>query len=246
MRIVFVGAGEVTVRTAEHLIERGSEVVIIEQQKERIEELSNELDCSFLQGDGSKPNILREVSPEQTDALFCLTDSDQINLIASLVGRSLGFKKIITSIQDPEFEKICQELALENTIVPSRTISRYLADMVMGLDILELSTVIKNEARFFTITADRDDAGTVADLDLPAKARVVCYYRDNHFFLADPETRLRKGDEVVILTHSENLPALRERWKPKLAKDTEEQKQGPGDSGKWSAIQKLKNLTGGR
>jgi trk system potassium uptake protein TrkA len=246
MRIAFIGAGEITVRTAEHLIERGNEVVIIEQDKQRVEELSNELDCSFLNGDGSRPNILREVDPQQTDVLFCLTDNDQINLIASLVGRSLGFKKVITSIQDPEFEKICQELDLENTIVPSRTISRYLADMVMGLDILELSTVIKNEARFFTITADRDDAGAVAELDLPAKAKVVCYYRDNHFFLADPETRLRKGDEVVILTHSENLPALRERWQPKLAKDAEEAKEKSENAGKWPGIKKLKNLTGGR
>ncbi len=215
MRIAFIGAGEVTVRTAEHFVKRGSEVVIIEQDKQRIDELSEELDCSFLHGDGSKPNILREVNPEQTDVLFCLTDNDQINIIASLVGRSLGFKKVITSIHDPEFEKIGQELDLENMIIPSRTISRYLADMVMGLDILELSTVIKHEARFFTITADRDDAGTVADLELPPKARVVCYYRDRHFFLADLETRLRKGDEVVILTHCDNLPALIERWRPK-------------------------------
>ncbi|MEJ2690601.1 MAG: NAD-binding protein, partial [Deltaproteobacteria bacterium] len=45
-----------------------------------------------MQGDGSHPNILREVNPEQTDFLFCLTNNDQDNLIASLGGRSLGFK----------------------------------------------------------------------------------------------------------------------------------------------------------
>jgi trk system potassium uptake protein TrkA len=45
------------------------------------------------------PNILREVNPEQTDFLFCLTDSDQANVIASLVGRSLGFKRVVTSIR---------------------------------------------------------------------------------------------------------------------------------------------------
>jgi len=167
MRIAFVGAGEVTVKTAEYLIERGNEVVIIERDKKRIDELSEGLDCSFLHGDGSKPAILREVNPKETDVLFCLTDDDQDNLIASLVGRSLGFKRVITSIQDPEFEGICRELGLENTIVPSRTISRYLADMVMGLDILELSTIIKDEARFFTFVAGKGDAGTVGDLKLP-------------------------------------------------------------------------------
>jgi trk system potassium uptake protein TrkA len=120
----------------------------------KIDELSEEMDCSFLQGDGSRPDILREVNPEQTDFLFCLTDSDQANVIASLVGRSLGFKRVVTSIQDEQFEVICHELGLKDTIIPSRTISRYLEDMVGGTENVELSTVIKDEARFFTLVAE--------------------------------------------------------------------------------------------
>jgi len=221
MRIAFVGAGEVTVRTAELLIERGHEVIIIEKAQEKIDDLSDTLDCSFLHGDGSKPAILREVGPEQTDVLFCLSDSDQANLISSLVGRSLGFKRVIPSIQDPEFEGICWELDLKDTILPSRTISRYLADMVEGLDILELSTVIKGEARFYAFTVDKEKGKSVADLDLPTNARVICYYRDGHFSLAHDETKLQKGDEMVILTHSENIGDLRDRWEPKQSTNDE-------------------------
>jgi len=221
MRIAFVGAGEVTVRTAELLIERGHEVIIIENNPERIEDLSDILDCSFLNGDGSKPAILREVAPEQTDVLFCLSDSDQANLISSLVGRTLGFKRVIPSLQDPEYEEICRELDLKDAIVPSRTISRYLADMVEGVDILELSTVIKGEARFFTFTVDKEKGKRVAELDLPGNARVVCYYREDRFSLADEETKLHKGDEMVILAHSDCIDDLRERWNPKEAENNE-------------------------
>jgi len=153
--------------------------------------------------------------------LFCLTDSDQANLISSLVGRSLGFKRVIPSLQDPEFEGICSELDLKDTILPSRTISRYLADMVEGVDILELSTVIKGEARFFTFTVVKEKGKHLADLDLPKNARVICYYRDGRFFLAEEETKLHKGDEMVILTHSECIDDLRERWNPKEAKNDE-------------------------
>lgn len=189
MRIAFVGAGEMCLRTAELLISRGHQVIIIETNHEKIDEISDNFDCSFLHGDGSKPNILREVGPDQTDALFCLTNSDQANLIASLVGRSLGFKRVITRIQDPEFEMICRELGLQDTIVPSKTIGRYLADMLEGLDILELSTVIRGEARFYSFTAGKDDAKAVADLDLPDKAKVVCFYREERFFLADQKNK---------------------------------------------------------
>jgi trk system potassium uptake protein TrkA len=212
MRTVFVGAGEVSIGTAKALIKKGHEVVIIETDKAKIDELSEEMDCSFLQGDGSQPNILREVNPTQTDILYCLTDNDQANVIASLVGRSLGFERVVTSIGDPQFEVICRELGLQDTIIPSRTISRYLEDMVGGTENVDLSAVIKDEARFFTLIAKEEDAVAAKDLKLPADAKVVCYYRDGKFSHADEETTFRIGDEVVILTHSKNMLALQERW----------------------------------
>jgi trk system potassium uptake protein TrkA len=219
MRTVFIGAGEVSIETAKELVKKGHEVIIIETDKAKINELSEEMDCSFLQGDGSRPDILREVNPEQTDFLFCLTDSDQHNVIASLVGRSLSFKRVVTSIGDPQFEVICHELGLKDTIIPSRTISRYLVDMVGGGENIELSTIVKDQARFFTLSAKEEDAIAAKDLKLPADAKVICYYRDGKFSHADEDTTFRIGDEVVILTHSKNMPALRERWQPEPAQE---------------------------
>ena len=220
MRTVFVGAGKVSIGTAKALIKKGHEVIIIESDKAKIDELSEEMDCSFLQGDGSRPDILREVNPEQTEILFCLTDSDQANVIASLVGRSLGFTRVVTSIGDEQLEGICRELGLKDTIIPSRTISHYLEDMVEGTENLALSTVLKEEARVFMFIADEEDAVTVEDLGLPQEAKVICYYREDRFGLAEQGTKLQKGDEVVVLTHSKNMLALQERWQPKSADST--------------------------
>jgi trk system potassium uptake protein TrkA len=219
MRTVFVGAGKVSIGTAKALIKKGHEVVIIETDKAKIDELSEEMDCSFLQGDGSQPNLLREVNPAQTDVLYCFTDNDQANVIASLVGRSLGFKRVVTGIGDPQFEDICHELGLKDTIIPSRTISRYLEDMVGGTENVELSKVLKDEARFFTFIAKEEDAVAAKDLKLPADAKVICYYRDGKFSHADEETTFRIGDEILILTHSKNMPALQERWQPESKQD---------------------------
>lgn len=214
MRLVFVGASEHTVRTARILLERGHDVVIVEADRGVIDGLSDKLDCGFLHGDGSSPAILREADPKHTDVLFCLTNNDKDNIIASLVGRSLGFPRVVTSIADPQFDTICVELGLEDTIIPSLTIGRYLADMASGTNILELSTAIKGDARVFAFVLEDKTVGTVADLDLPADARAICYYRKEEFVLAEPAGELRSGDEVIVLTHSRNLPALRERWAP--------------------------------
>ena len=55
MRAVFIGAGELSCMTARQLLEKRYEVVVIEQDKERIDELGRDMDVGFIHGDGSKP-----------------------------------------------------------------------------------------------------------------------------------------------------------------------------------------------
>lgn len=212
MKAVLIGAGTVSVMIAEGLLKRGHEVVIIETDKERIDELSDLLDCGFLHGDGSKPSLLNEVGPVDTHVLFCLTGNDHVNIIAGLVGKSLKFPRVVVKIEDPQFEHICLELGLEDTIVPDQMTARYLADMFEGQDLLELSVMIKDEARVFSLIVPPGAQPLVSELDLPDETRVICLYRNNKFLLPDQDTRLDPNDEVVVITHSKNLKALNDRW----------------------------------
>jgi trk system potassium uptake protein TrkA len=215
MRIVFSGAGPMTFLTARALTKQGHEIIIIEVNKEKIDRLSDELDCSFVQGDASKPAVLSQVNPKDCDFLFCLTDSDQVNIITALLGRSMGFKRVVPSIEDDELQQLCSELKLEDTIIPVRTMSQYLENMVIGLDNIELSTILKHDARLFTFVAGKKEANKMSELDLPEDTKVVFFYRDDQFNFVNEKTSLENGDEVVILTHSKNLPDLNERWAPK-------------------------------
>lgn len=216
MRIVFIGTTKISISTAKTLIDEGHEVVFVEKEREEIDRFSEEMDCGFIHGDGSAPDILKEVGPEQTDYLFCLTSDDQDNIIAGLVGRSLGFEKIFIKIENFAYEHICAELDLENIIVPTRTISRYLVDIVKGSDSSELSNVIRDQARFFIFSAGEDEKGMeVGDLKLPKKAKVVCFYREKKFNIAESTTVLEEGDEIVVIAHSDSLESLKDAWPSK-------------------------------
>lgn len=212
MRVVLVGASAVAVATAKILLKRGNDVVIIERDLAKIESLSGSLDCGFLHGDGSKPAILREAGPKETDALLCLTNHDQDNILASLVARSLEFPRVVTKIEDPEFEYICAELGLTDTIIPDTNTARTLADIAAGQGFTEISALIRGEVRFFSFIARQAEKGPVGDITLPADARIVLIYRGDDFIVADPDTKILPKDEVLILTHSRRLAELRERW----------------------------------
>jgi len=214
MRSVFIGTSSLSVMTARILLRRGHEVVMVERDKERIDILNEELACGFLHGDGTRLAVLKETDPSQTDVFYCLTNNDQTNIIASLVGKSLGFARVITRIEEPEYEHICIELGLEDTIIPDRTIGSHLADMFEGHDPLVMSTMIRDEARAFSFVAREKDAGPINDLDLPTESRIICLYREDKFILPVHDTKLKSGDEVVIITHRRNLNNLAERWAP--------------------------------
>jgi trk/ktr system potassium uptake protein len=129
MRLVFLGATALAVTTAEHLIADGHEVIIIERDAERIAELNGKLDCAFLHGDGSKPDVVEEADPAATDIFYCVTNHDQTNIIASLIAKNLGVPRVVTIVEDEDFVPICEQLGLTDTIIPVRTISRHLAGL---------------------------------------------------------------------------------------------------------------------
>lgn len=212
MKIVFIGAGATSVNTARQLAHRGHDVILIDKDKGRIDSLTDQLDCGFILGDGTRPNILREVDAATAHVIFCMTANDQANILASLVARSLGCPKVITKIEDPEFEHIAIELGLENIIVPARTIGRFLADMAEGQDIFELSSIIKGEARVFSFVVNESLEGPVSTLELPDNTRLICIYRGGDFILPDEDMKVKNEDEVVLITHSKQIPLLRERF----------------------------------
>jgi len=212
MRAVFIGTSPLALTTAKMLLLRDHDVVIIEKNKERIESLSEEIDCGFLLGDGSKPASLKEANPDTTDVLFCLTRNDQTNILASLVGRSLGFSRMVTRIEDPEFEHICVELGLTDTIIPTMTTAGHLADMFEGRNPLELSTMIRLQARTFSFIAKENDAIAIDELKLPDDCRVICIYRNDELLVPVDDTKLEENDEVILITDIKNLSKLKKRW----------------------------------
>ena len=208
MKAIFVGASPTALMSARSLLKGNHEVIIIDKNKEKIDAISAEIDCGFLLGDGSKPDLLRETNPEKSDVLYCLTGHDQTNIIASLVGRSLGFARVVTEIEDPSYEHICIELGLDGTIIPSRTIARHLAHIFEGRDPFELSTMFRYDASTFSFVADEKHVGAMNDLALPKDSRVMCIYRKEKLIIPRENEHIELDDEVIIVTHRKNLEAL--------------------------------------
>jgi trk system potassium uptake protein TrkA len=212
MRAIFIGASPLTVMSARRLLKAGHDVVIIDEDADKISDLSETLDCGFIHGDGSRPAVLEELSPGEADMLFCLSSDDQDNIIASLVGQSMQFSHVVTRIEEPDFESICSKLGLVNVIVPDRDVSERLADMVEGHDVTDLSTAVAGGIRFFHFIAREQDAGKLDALDLPGQSRVIVITRDGEASIVGTDDELKQDDRVLVVTHRRELKELRKRF----------------------------------
>jgi trk system potassium uptake protein TrkA len=81
MRIVIVGAGQVGTQLARHLIQEKHDVSIIEANPERARHASNHMDCMVVQDEGNNLRTLEDAGIAKANALVCVTESDEMNMI---------------------------------------------------------------------------------------------------------------------------------------------------------------------
>jgi len=211
MRVVFVGASSLAVTSARLLIEKGHEVVVIDEDAARIDALSDDLDCGLITGNGTRPAVLDQVGPRATDFLFCLTNRDEANILAAVVGRSIGFGRVVPKIEDPDLESICTELGLGDVIVPDRGMATILVDLVEGRSNVALTTVVGGGLRFLAIEVP-EGVHTCEELGLPEAARPIARNRGGESSIADASTKLEAGDEVVLVVTEDRVEEVRARF----------------------------------
>lgn len=81
MKIIIIGASFTGIQVAKRLINEKNDVIIIDNDDENVKHVSNHLDCAVIQADGNNLETLEAAGITKADALVCVTDSDEINMI---------------------------------------------------------------------------------------------------------------------------------------------------------------------
>lgn len=104
MRVIIVGAGEVGYQIAKFLTYEGVEVVIIDRDGDKLRRISDELDIATIEAEGSDPTAFKEAGAERADLLLAVTNSDETNMIACLLGKAMfNIKRKIARIRNPDY-----------------------------------------------------------------------------------------------------------------------------------------------
>ena len=103
MQIVIAGAGKYGRTIAGELAAEGHDLTIIEKEGEWFEDIMEEVDLSGVVGNAANYEIQLEAGVGQADAFLAMTGSDEINLVSSILAQSLGAKKTIARVVNPDY-----------------------------------------------------------------------------------------------------------------------------------------------
>ncbi|ABG32030.1 potassium transporter [Roseobacter denitrificans] len=210
MRIVIVGGSKFGVATAEQLIDKGHEVVLIDKNREKLEALTDRLDCGMIQGDGSSPKVLREAYAEENDVLVALTNASDDNILTALVARSVGFGRVIPQIVEAELLDVCVELDLKDTITPHVTVARSICRALEEDTELARDTNLTGDLRLLRLSVTSQLSGcSLSELDLPDECRAVAIVHEDREKFADPDAVVSEGEDILFAVHEDRVADLK-------------------------------------
>lgn len=81
MKIIIVGAGFTGIQLGKLVINEKNTVTIIDNDEDKVRHVLNQLDCTVILADGNNLKTLEQAGIAKTDALVCVTDNDEVNMI---------------------------------------------------------------------------------------------------------------------------------------------------------------------
>ncbi|MBZ6493395.1 potassium channel family protein [Natrinema longum] len=217
MRFVIVGYGRVGSRTATILAEEGHEVVIVDNDVDRIDRASND-GLETVRGDGSDEDVLVDAGIETADAIGAFTPDLNANFAACMVGTHHGCRTVLRIDEDYRediYEKYAEEV--DEIIYPERLGAAGAKTALLGGDF----NVVADLAANLQLTVLEIQAGSPAvgkrmsELELPETARIYAHGRAREpLTIPLPGTELEVGDEVAVITETDRSDAVRSALLP--------------------------------
>lgn len=222
MNIVIAGAGKVGFFLAKELME-DNEVTLIDSNESTIKNLEDSLDVLTIFGDVEDPNLYKNIQKD-VDLFVAVTNSDEVNLLSSLIiDNIVDVKEKIVRLRNNFFinDNIKRKLGISTMVTPAIDVAQNFNLLVDFPHISNIKTFEQTEALLLSIKA-YDGFGNVSIFDFIHKYNnkivVAGIERASGFFVPDETELLRPNDLIYFFIFPEIVDPIREKVCNKVEK----------------------------
>lgn len=203
-RVMLVGGGNIGLGLAAAL-ERRFQVKVIEHDLARVREISGELGRTLvLLGDAADEALLLEENIENTDVFGAVTNDDGANILAGMLAKRLGARKVFSLINRSAYVDLVERGEIDIAISPYlTTIGSLLAHVRRG-DVVQVHSLRRGAAEALEAVAHGDRRTSqvvgraIGQIRLPSQTTIGAIVRGETVIMAHHDTVIEPEDHVIL------------------------------------------------
>ena len=214
MKIVIIGLGTIGKTILKNLSRKGHNITIIDEDKDKIEDLIGKYDVSGIVGNGACIDIQREAGVKDADLAIVLTNSDELNVFACLVAKKIGVKNTIARVRNPDYRKqimeMKDELGISMIVNPEQDTATEIFNLINLPSIAQVEHFAKGRVLLVEIVAEKECAlvgETLITLGKKLKTKVlICaVQRGQTVTIPTGNFVIEEGDRIHLTSDAKSL-----------------------------------------
>lgn len=205
---VIIGCGRFGESVARTLYGLGNEVMVIDRSQDAIREISPEVTYAVC-ADAMDKKVLDDLGLSNFDVAVIAIGSDiEASIMATLVVKELGIKKVIAKAQSEIHKKVLDKIGADKVIFPERDMGIRVAHNLTSTNILDFIEV-SPDYNIIELRALREwEDKTLAQLELSNKYKInvmAIKRKDKVVVSLTGHSMILKDDVLVIIGNTEDI-----------------------------------------
>ena len=199
--VTIIGGGDVGHRLAQRLDAAPNiQLTVIEREKAQGELLAASLSRSLvLQGDGTDLQLLESEEIGRSDVMVSVIDNDERNLLASLLGRQLGVRKVITRVSKPSNLRLFELVGIDVALSARGAAVASVVHQITGGRSSLLAVLEQGQAQVIELIVPHGyPEVTLKEVNTPAESIVGVILRGDDAIVPSGADRVSPGDRLLV------------------------------------------------
>lgn len=211
-RILIVGGGVIGQALARQVLPHGAFVTIVEKDEAVAEELAARhegLDVRL--GDGTDADLLQEIEVESYDLCACVTQADEVNLMAALIAKRAGVQRTAAVVQRADYGPIYRQLGIDIVLSPRTVACDHILRFSRGATVHRVHALGDGAAEVIELVA-QPGAPIVGKplrrVRMPKGTLVCVIIRSDDVVVPRGDDEIAAGDRVIVVTTRDARPSV--------------------------------------
>ena len=215
-RVIIMGGGTIGTQIARALDGKIKSVKLFERREDRCESLATLLKkAKVVCRDASSRSSLEQEHIDAVDVFVASTSDDERNIMAAVLAKELGAKRVVAIINQPDFAPLVRRLGIDMAVTPRASVANRILRLAHQGEMTTLTVLDEGSVEVMELAIDASSPVLGQPLKsvssrFPRGALIATIIRGDKVFVPGGEDEILAGDSVILIASEDAVePALK-------------------------------------